>query len=94
MADLRNIVSHIRKIISGALTGRVTQWHAGFCGAARPSYIDANDCQNPGGTVMAETRHTKVLIIGSGPAGYTAAVYASRAMLSRSWCRASSPAAS
>jgi len=30
---------------------------------------------------MAETRKTKVLIIGSGPAGYTAGVYASRAML-------------
>jgi thioredoxin reductase (NADPH) len=31
---------------------------------------------------MADTRHSPVLIIGSGPAGYTAGVYASRAMLS------------
>ncbi|MEM0978276.1 MAG: thioredoxin-disulfide reductase [Pseudomonadota bacterium] len=30
---------------------------------------------------MDETRHTKLLIIGSGPTGYTAGVYASRAML-------------
>jgi thioredoxin reductase (NADPH) len=32
--------------------------------------------------IMSDTRHPKVLIIGSGPAGYTAGVYASRAMLS------------
>jgi thioredoxin reductase (NADPH) len=30
---------------------------------------------------MSDTRHTKLLIIGSGPAGYTAGIYGSRAML-------------
>jgi thioredoxin reductase (NADPH) len=32
-------------------------------------------------TMLAETEHIKCLIIGSGPAGYTAAIYASRAGL-------------
>ena len=30
---------------------------------------------------MATKRHSKLIIIGSGPAGYTAGIYAARAML-------------
>jgi len=33
------------------------------------------------GNIMSETKHSKLLILGSGPAGYTAAVYGARANL-------------
>src|SRR3954463_3720294 len=33
-------------------------------------------------SAMSESHHTKVLIIGAGPAGYTAAIYAARANMS------------
>jgi thioredoxin reductase len=38
--------------------------------------------------------HAKVVIIGTGPAGYAAAIYAARAMLEPVLIQASSPAAS
>jgi len=37
---------------------------------------------NHNGLLMSSPKHAKVLILGSGPAGYTAAVYAARANLS------------
>jgi len=40
---------------------------------------------------MAETTHAKVVIVGSGPAGYTAAIYAARAMLEPILIRGAQP---
>ena len=41
----------------------------------------ALNVSNGGFFSLAMSNHAKVVIIGSGPAGYTAAVYAARAML-------------
>lgn len=40
---------------------------------------------------MSAPKHSKVLILGSGPAGYTAAVYAARAMLEPTLIQGSQP---
>jgi thioredoxin reductase (NADPH) len=41
-----------------------------------------NNTPDPGEIHMSESKHCRLLILGSGPAGYTAAVYAARANLS------------
>src|SRR5699024_2717269 len=56
---------------STASSGASQYRAAGLLFPARPN----------GGAIMSETRHSRVLILGSGPAGYTAAVYAARANL-------------
>jgi thioredoxin reductase (NADPH) len=40
---------------------------------------------------MTPTRHSKLIILGSGPAGYTAAIYAARAMLKPVMIQGSQP---
>jgi thioredoxin reductase (NADPH) len=48
---------------------------------AAPAGTPKASAAMPPGRELANTTHAKVVIIGSGPAGYTAAIYAARAML-------------
>jgi thioredoxin reductase (NADPH) len=50
-----------------------------FIHAAHPAFRPSRSGQQE--QVMSEVRHSRVIILGSGPAGYSAAVYAARANL-------------
>jgi thioredoxin reductase (NADPH) len=75
---MRNIIS--RQWVQGQSVAG-----AGFCRVTRgfppPPAATISEAKEHEEAAMGETKNTKVLIIGSGPAGYTAAVYAARAML-------------
>jgi thioredoxin reductase (NADPH) len=62
--------------------GRTKKSRAKNAGQVRPPGSKSDPTTPSGGrTTMSKTIHAKVVIIGSGPAGYTAAIYAARAML-------------
>src|SRR6202795_180727 len=54
--------------------------HPAF-GAFGGSIRASKPCRNGRVKAVSKTTHAKVVIVGSGPAGYTAAIYAARAML-------------
>ncbi len=73
----RNKIPDLRNITASA--GNELTTFGQLPSADGTDYIEP---KSPKGTEsMSEARHTRLLIIGSGPAGYTAAIYSARAML-------------
>ncbi|MCK8279209.1 thioredoxin-disulfide reductase, partial [Erwinia amylovora] len=59
----------------------LTKSQTAFFAASNSLQSPSSVCQLTNEGLMSTAKHSKLLILGSGPAGYTAAVYAARATL-------------
>ena len=57
------------------------RFYSFFYPLVSPTILYTLFCHSVNEVFMNATRHSKLIILGSGPAGYTAAVYAARANL-------------